>query len=129
MDEIEAYQPQHTYLDARLHIFHAEADEEIAQREQQQTDGLLGGRGGLLTAFVQGTPYGRHEGGQDDNHRGIERLEPGGRHLPSEDVAVGLLGSEEGERSTCLLVSSPEEDDEEGDDVDDQNPLALNLGK
>ena len=60
---------------------------------------------------------------------GVEGLNPGGGHFPPQDDAVGLLGGEKRERGACLLVGRPEENDEEGDDVDDEDAVALRLGE
>lgn len=74
-------------------------------------------------------PYARHDGGKYHHKEGVEGLNPGGGHFPPQDDAVGLLGGEKRERGACLLVGRPEENDEEGDDVDDEDAVALRLGE
>ena len=64
----------------------------------------------------------RHE--QHDENR-VERLEVGCWHLPSENVAVGLLVGKERERRARLLVCRPEEYHEEGDGINHADALAL----
>ena len=125
MDEVKACEPHNADFHFGSDSVDTFSNDKISEREKSQTDSLLHRSRRFETMFSQDFPDEVEHGDEQNDEYGVERLEVGSRHLPAEDVSVGLVVSEERERCARLLVSRPKEDDEKGDCIYHADALTL----
>ena len=129
MTPIEGEEPPHAYFHSGLHTTCSIGYDEVADGEHKETECLLHRRRYVDVMLDKLFPKHSHNRSEYDDTDWVDALEPGSRHFPVAYGAVALFVGKEGERRTCLLEGTPEEDYEDSDDVDDSDSHLLDCGE
>ena len=108
VQEVGEDQPGRQHLGTSEHAERGEIHRDEPEAEEDQAGAELGGRIQIPAAPPERDPQGgEHRRERDDEER-VHGLQPRGRHLPAEDVPIGIAVGEEIHRGAGLLVAGPE---------------------
>ena len=116
VDEVEAGQPPHRYLEGRIGPGRTPHQEQEAGADAHQGDPELDRDGRLQPAPGKAGPQHRHQRRQKDDEQRVERLRLAGADAPAEDRQVGVAVGEQGQRGAGLFEQGPEDDVEHDQD-------------